>query len=112
MHYVIASKSLRKCFISIKGYYFQAEIKGQKVTWVMPHKLAYQVYIIFYQILIYKINFILFYLKTPDDVDFRIMSTFVEFYSIMLGFVNFKSYTDIGLIYPPKVMHFLLFLML
>jgi len=82
MHYVIASKSLRKCFISIKGYYFQADIKGQKVTWIMPHKLAYQ---------------------TPDDVDFRIMSTFVEFYSIMLGFVNFKSYNDIGLIYPPKL---------
>lgn len=82
MHYVIASKSLRKCFISIKGYYFQADIKGQKVTWIMPHKLAYQ---------------------NPDDVDFRIMSTFVEFYSIMLGFVNYKSYIDIGLIYPPKV---------
>lgn len=43
MHYVIASKSLRKCFISIKGYYFQADIKGQKVTWIMPHKLTYQV---------------------------------------------------------------------
>ncbi len=43
MHYVIASKSLRKCFISIKGYYFQADIKGHKVTWIMPHKLAYQV---------------------------------------------------------------------
>lgn len=82
MHYVIASKSLRKCFISIKGYYFQAELKGQKVTWIMPHKLAYQ---------------------TPDDVDFRIMSTFVEFYSILLGFVNYKSYQDIGLIYPPKL---------
>jgi len=82
MHYVISSKSLRKCFISIKGYYFQADIKGQKVTWVMPHKLPY---------------------KTPDDIDFRIMSTFVEFYSIMLGFVNFKAYQDIGLIYPPKL---------
>lgn len=82
MHYVIASKSLRKCFISIKGYYFQADIKGQKVTWIIPHKLAYQ---------------------TPDDVDFRIMSTFVEFYTILLGFVNFKSYQDIGLIYPPKL---------
>jgi pescadillo protein len=82
MHYVIVSKSLRKCFISIKGYYFQAEIKGQKVTWIMPHKLAYQ---------------------TPDDVDFRIMSTFVEFYSILLGFVNYKSYQDVGLIYPPKL---------
>jgi len=82
MHYVILSKSLRKCFISIKGYYFQADIKGQKVTWIMPHKLSYQ---------------------TPDDVDFRIMSTFVEFYSIMLGFINFKSYQDLGLIYPPKL---------
>jgi pescadillo protein len=57
MHYVISSKSLRKCFISIKGYYFQAEIKGQKVTWVMPHKLAYQVYIILYLILIGEQNF-------------------------------------------------------
>lgn len=48
----------------------------------MPHKLSYQ---------------------TPDDVDFRIMSTFVEFYSIMLGFINFKSYQELGLIYPPKL---------
>lgn len=48
----------------------------------MPHKLAYQ---------------------TPNDVDFRIMSTFVEFYSILLGFVNYKSYQDVGLIYPPKL---------
>lgn len=31
------------------------------------------------------------------------MSTFVEFYSSMLGFVNYKSYTDLGLIYPPKL---------
>ena len=42
-------------------------------------------------------------MQTPDDVDFRIMSTFVEFYSIFLGFVNYKSYQDIGLIYPPKL---------
>ncbi len=58
MHYVIASKSLRKCFISIKGYYFQADIKGQKVTWIMPHKLAYQVK------KIYKARNILFYCFT------------------------------------------------
>lgn len=109
MHYIIASKSLRKCFISIKGYYFQAEIKGQKVTWVMPHKLAYQVYISLYYQFIDEQNTIFFHFKTPDDVDFRIMSTFVEFYSIMLGFVNFKSYSDIGLIYPPKVASFFFF---
>jgi len=82
LHYVIASKSLRKCFISIKGYYFQADILGQKITWMMPHKLAYQ---------------------NPDDVDFRIMSTFVEFYSVLLGFINFKMYHEVGLFYPPKL---------
>lgn len=51
----------------------------------MPHRLAYQ---------------------NPDDVDFRIMATFAEFYTIMLGFTNFKLYHDIGLFYPPKVVSF------
>ena len=36
------------------------------------------------------------------DVDFRIMGTFVEFYTTLLGFVNFRLYTSIGLIYPPR----------
>ena len=36
------------------------------------------------------------------DVDFRIMGTFVEFYTTLLGFVNFRLYTTIGLIYPPR----------
>ncbi len=31
------------------------------------------------------------------------MSTFVEFYTVMLGFVNFKCFQDLGLYYPPKV---------
>merc|ERR1711939_1062818 len=35
-------------------------------------------------------------------VDFRIMGTFVEFYQTLLGFVNFRLYTSIGLVYPPK----------
>ena len=30
------------------------------------------------------------------------MGTFVEFYTTLLGFVNFRSYTSIGLIYPPR----------
>ncbi|PSN36784.1 Pescadillo [Blattella germanica] len=37
LHAVIVSRALRKVFISIKGYYFQAEIKGQTVTWIVPH---------------------------------------------------------------------------
>ena len=31
------------------------------------------------------------------------MSNFVEFYKVMLVFVNYKSYVDLGLIYPPKL---------
>merc|ERR1719305_866467 len=32
---LIDARALRKVFCSIKGYYFQAEIKGQTVTWIV-----------------------------------------------------------------------------
>jgi pescadillo protein len=35
--YVIRSKSLRKVFLSIKGIYYQAEIMGEPVTWLVPY---------------------------------------------------------------------------
>lgn len=31
------------------------------------------------------------------------MSTFVEFFTMMLGFVNFKLYHSLNLVYPPKL---------
>ena len=40
--------------------------------------------------------------RVTGDVDYRIMATFVEFYATLLGFVNFRLYTTIGLVYPPK----------
>lgn len=40
--------------------------------------------------------------KVTGDVDFRIMGTFVQFYTTLLGFINFRLYTSIGLVYPPK----------
>lgn len=54
---------------------------GQTVTWIAPYT---------------------FNQKVPSDVDFRVMLTFLEFYTTMLGFVNFKLYNDMNLHYPPK----------
>jgi len=82
MHYVIESKSLRKVFVSIKGYYYQAEIMGQTVTWVVPHDFAY---------------------SQPQGVDFSLMTIFVEFYTTMLGFVLFRLYQNLNLQYPPSL---------
>ncbi|CAD7085915.1 unnamed protein product [Hermetia illucens] len=83
LHAIIAGKCLRKVFISIKGYYFQADIKGQKVTWIVPHYYPFQP-------------------QSKSEVDFKIMSIFVEFYAIMLGFVNFRLYHSLNLVYPPQ----------
>jgi pescadillo protein len=80
-HYLIVSNSLRKSFLSIKGIYYQATIQGQDILWLVPYK---------------------FNQRITGDVDFRIMGTFVEFYQTLLGFVNFRLYTSIGLVYPPK----------
>merc|ERR1712242_329221 len=72
MHFVIEAKALRKVFCSIKGFYFQADIKGQTVTWIIPHNFGFQ---------------------TPEQVDLKLMSTFVEF----------RLYNGINLTYPPKL---------
>ncbi|KAL8721396.1 MAG: hypothetical protein Q9225_001911 [Loekoesia sp. 1 TL-2023] len=80
-HYLIITHTLRKSFISIKGIYYQATIQGQDILWLVPHKFVQRV---------------------TGDVDFRIMGTFVEFYTTLLGFVNYRLYTSIGLVYPPK----------
>jgi pescadillo protein len=80
-HYLIVSKSLTKSFLSIKGIYYQANIQGEEVLWLVPYK---------------------FNQRIVGDVDFRIMGTFIEFYMTLLGFVNFRLYTSVGLKYPPK----------
>ncbi|KAM5355397.1 hypothetical protein ACJ41O_002043 [Fusarium nematophilum] len=80
-HYLIVSQSVTKSFLSIKGIYYQANIQGEDVLWLVPYK---------------------FNQRVVGDVDFRIMGTFVEFYMTLLGFVNFRLYTSLGLKYPPK----------
>ncbi|KAG2546685.1 hypothetical protein PVAP13_9KG038700 [Panicum virgatum] len=78
--YISRTHSLRKTFISVKGIYYQAEVQGQKITWLTPHALQ--------QVL-------------TDDVDFNVMLSFLEFYETLLGFVNFKLYHSINVNYPP-----------
>jgi len=85
LHYVIEARALRKVFVSIKGYYYQAEIKGQTVTWIVPHNFGFQP-------------------QSPDEVDFRIMATFVEFYNTVLGFTNFRLFHSLNICYPPKLL--------
>uniref|UniRef100_A0A6N2LF90 Pescadillo homolog n=1 Tax=Salix viminalis TaxID=40686 RepID=A0A6N2LF90_SALVM len=62
--YVCRTYKLRKVFISVKGIYYQAEIEGQKITWLTPHAMQ--------QIL-------------PDDVNFSVMLTFLEFYEVQIS---------------------------
>ncbi|CAN6303912.1 unnamed protein product [Urochloa humidicola] len=78
--YISRTHSLRKTFISVKGIYYQAEVQGQKITWLTPHALQ--------QVL-------------TDDVDFNVMLSFLEFYETLIGFVNFKLYHSININYPP-----------
>ncbi|KDQ16735.1 hypothetical protein BOTBODRAFT_129635 [Botryobasidium botryosum FD-172 SS1] len=80
--YVMHTRSLRKVFLSIKGVYYQAEVMGETVTWLVPYMFTQQI---------------------PTDVDTRVMLTFLELYQTLLGFVFFKLYSDAGLVYPPPL---------
>lgn len=80
--YVIKSRSLKHAFLSIKGIYYQAEIEGQPVTWLVPYSFTQTI---------------------PHDVDFRIMLTFLELYQTLLGFVFYRLFQSINLVYPPKL---------
>lgn len=83
MHYVIAAKALRKVFVSIKGYYFQAEVKGELVTWIVPHYYPFQP-------------------QRKEYVDFKIMKSFADFFTVMAGFINYRLYNSINMVYPPQ----------
>lgn len=81
-YYVARSHSLRKVFLSIKGVYFQAEIKGVPITWLQPWQ---------------------FNQSLPTNVDYKIMLTFLEFHEQLAQFVMFKLFHGLGLSYPPKM---------
>ena len=78
----MASQAIKKSFLSIKGIYYQAEIKGQLVTWLVPYQFTQHL---------------------PFDVDYSIMMTFLEFYHTLQKFVNFKLFSELQLFYPPNL---------
>lgn len=78
--YTAVAQNFKKGFLSIKGIYLSSEIAGERVTWLAPfshpQKLTY-------------------------EVDYEIMMNFLELYTNLMKFVNFKLFKDIGLQYPP-----------
>ncbi|CAH8361140.1 unnamed protein product [Eruca vesicaria subsp. sativa] len=78
--YISRTHALRKVFVSVKGIYYQAELEGQKITWLTPHAIQ-QVF--------------------TNDVDFGVLLTFLEFYETLLAFINFKLYHSLNVKYPP-----------
>ena len=77
--YCATTSVLTKSFISVKGVYLEANIHNVPVRWIVPHSFVQWM---------------------PENVDYRVMMTFFEFYETLLSFVLFKLYSDIGLRYP------------
>jgi pescadillo protein len=80
--YCSTATCITKSFISVKGIYMEASIRSVPVRWVVPHSFT---------------QFM------PKDVDYRVMTTFFEFYETLLHFVLYKLYTGIGVRYPLPV---------
>ena len=79
MLYCTVTQCFKKAFFSIKGIYYQAEIMGQSITWISPYA---------------------FNQKLPFDIDYKVMSTFLEFYIALVRFVNHKLFVDLGFKHP------------
>jgi len=77
--YCSTAACITKSFISVKGIYLEATIRGVPVRWVVPHSFT---------------QFM------PEDVDYRVMTTFFEFYETLLNFTLYKLYNDIEVRYP------------
>ncbi|KAI3913574.1 hypothetical protein MKW92_045521 [Papaver armeniacum] len=80
--YVCRTNRLRKSFICVKGIYYQVEVQGQKISWLTPHALQQVI---------------------TDDVDFKVMLTFLEFYETLLAFINCRLYHSMNVNYPPTL---------
>lgn len=72
--YVARAKVLSKAFISIKGYYYEAIVKGERVRWLCPHEYAH---------------------KFPSGIQQYVMLSFLEFQLELMKFVLFKLQADL-----------------
>lgn len=79
---VVKSRRLSKVFLATRGIYYQVELKGNKINWVEPYPFAQ---------------------KLPFDVDYKVILSFSEFYSVLLKFVLFRLYKENGLVFPAEV---------
>ncbi|AIN95400.1 hypothetical protein LPMP_040760 [Leishmania panamensis] len=73
--YIARAHVLTKGFISIKGYYYEAIIKGERVRWLCPHEYAH---------------------RFPPGIQQYVMLSFLEFYLEMMKFVLFKLESDLA----------------
>lgn len=81
--YCSTAGCITKSFISVKGVYLEATIRDVPIRWVVPHSFT---------------QFM------PEDVDYKVMATFFEFYETLMNFVLFKLYSDLGVRYPlPEI---------
>lgn len=77
--YCATTASITKAFISVKGVYLEADIEGTPVRWIVPHTFTQYL---------------------PEEVDYKVMGTFMEFYTVLLKFVLYKLYNSLGVRYP------------
>ena len=56
-------------------------VQGVTITWLAPHAFSQP--------------------PAAASVDFRVMATFLDFYTTLIAFVLFRLYASCGLAYPP-----------
>jgi len=95
MHYCIGSRALSKTFVSLKGIYYQASVLGTTITWIVPHKRANS--------MVRRATRAHNARQVAQDVDYAVMSTFVEYYQSLVGFVNSTLCRKLGAVYPLEV---------
>ncbi|EPY43887.1 pescadillo [Angomonas deanei] len=72
--YVVRAQNLTRGFISIKGYYYEAIVKGERIRWLCPHEYAH---------------------KFPSGIQQYVMLSFLEFYVELMKFILYKLNSDL-----------------